>query len=37
VKARIKPKHIFSKHIREAADEYVREEVDKALKEREHK
>jgi hypothetical protein len=30
VKARIKPKHIFSKHIREAADEYVREEVDKA-------
>ncbi len=30
MKARIKPKHMFSKHIRDAADEYVRDEVDKA-------
>lgn len=33
MKARIKPKNIFSKHIKDAADEYVREEVDRVKRE----
>lgn len=32
MKARIKPKDIFSKQARKAVDEYVREEVDRAKK-----
>lgn len=33
MKARIKPKDIFSKHIKDAADDYVREEVDRVKRE----